>query len=147
MSLITQIQAIITSVAPDATSILSSKFNANYQSFNIDSADLPLIVLDNEIPKNSEIKKNNNVIKDARILITFLVLDSNDNTDAQSQALTDSMEALADLVTVRIYQELEVRPSGNQKYKITPMYRVFNTMLTGVSLDMQVSYNSIVNFE
>lgn len=147
MSLISQVQSIITALAPAATSILSSKFNANYQSFNVDSADLPLIIIHNEIPKNSEIKKNNNVIKDTKILITLLVLDSTDNSDSQSQALTDSMEDLADLMAVRIYQELEVRPSGNQKYKITPMYRVFNTMLTGVALEMQVNYNSIVNFE
>lgn len=147
MSLISQVQSIITALAPAATSILSSKFNANYQSFNVDSANLPLIIIHNEISKNSEIKKNNNVIKDTKILITLLVLDSTDNTDSQSQALTDSMEDLADLMAVRIYQELEVRPSGNQKYKITPMYRVFNTMLTGVALEMQVNYNSIVNFE
>jgi hypothetical protein len=147
MSLISQIQTIITAIAPGATSILSSKFNANYQSFNFDSSDLPLIILNNEIPNTSEIKKNNNVIKDVRILITFLVLDSTDNSDSESQALTDSMEALADLVAVRVYQELEVRPVGNQKYKITPMYRVFNTMLTGVALDMQINYNSIINFE
>lgn len=147
MSLISQVQSIITALAPAATSILSSKFNANYQSFNVDSADLPLIIIHNEIPKNSEIKKNNNVIKDTKILITLLVLDSTDNSDSQSQALIDSMEDLADLIAVRIYQELEVRPSGNQKYKITPMYRVYNTMLTGVALEMQVNYNSIVNFE
>lgn len=147
MSLITDIQTIITSVVPNSTQILSSKFNSNVQSFLEPSSGFPIVIIDNEISKNSEIKKNNNVQKDTKIVISVLDLDSIDNTDVQSQALADNCEDIADLIAVRIYQVLEVRPKGNQAYKITPMYRVFNTMLTGVILEVQINYNTIVNFE
>ena len=146
MGLITDISTIITELYPASTFTLSSKFNANYASFIASLTEFPLIVLDNELPKNSDIKKNNNVIKDTKILISFLNLDSLDNTDAQSQVIQEAMETLADQTAAKIYQLLPVRPSGNQKYKITPLFHVHTSNLTGVALEMQVNYNSIVIF-
>jgi hypothetical protein len=147
MSLITQIKAIITQVSPGATSILSSKFNANYQAFLTETYDLPLIIIDNEQPKTPEIKINNNVIKDTKIEIMFLALDSNDNTDDQTQVVIDSMEDLADLIAVRIYQLEEIRPVNRQRYKVTPLYRVMASQLSGIRLEIQCNYNCVINFE
>lgn len=147
MSLITEILSIASEVSPTSTVILSSKFNSNVQGFLTAEANLPLIILDNELSKISEIKKNNNVQKDTKVLITILRLDSQDNTDSQSNTICESMEDIADLIAVRIYQIVAVRPIGNQKYKITPLYRVFGSMMTGVAMEMQVNYNTIVNFE
>lgn len=147
MSLITEILSIASEVSPTSSVILSSKFNSNVQGFLTAESNLPLIILDNELPKNSEIKKNNNVQKDTKVLITILGLDSQDNSDIQSNTICESMEAIADLIAVRIYQIVAVRPIGNQKYKVTPMYRVFGSMMTGVAMEMQVNYNTIVNFE
>jgi len=146
MSLITDITSIITQLLPDATLVLSSKFSANYTAYFTETTELPLIVLDNELSKNSEIKKNNNVLKDTRILISFLGLDSTDNTDTQSEAIRAAMEIHADRVAVNLYQLLPVRPIGNQKYKLTPMFHVFSSNMTGVALEMFVNYNEIVNF-
>lgn len=146
MSLITDIIAISQAASTTATVILTSKFNSDYTAYSTLEAALPLIVIDNQITKNSEIKKNNNVQKDTKISIQVLDLDSQDNNDSQSQTLCDNMEDIADVIAVKIYQLLEVRPSGNQRYTIKPMYRVLGSMMTGVTLDMQVNYNSIVNF-
>jgi len=146
MGLITDISTIITALYPDSYYTLSSKFNANVQSTLSAITDYPFIILDNELSKSAEIKKNNNIQKDTKILISFLNIDSLDNTDAQSQAIQEACEAMADRVAVNIYQELPVRPNGNQKYKITPMFHVFASNLTGVALEMYVNYNSIVNF-
>ena len=147
MILINEIIAIAQAVAPTATVILSSNFNANYQSFQTPETAFPLIVIDNEYPKNSEIMKNNNVLKDTRILIRVLGLDITDNTDTQSATIADNMESIADLIAVRIYQLIPVRPNGNQRYKLIPQYRVYNTLLTGVNCEMYVNYNEVVNFE
>jgi hypothetical protein len=146
VSLISEITSIAQAIAPTATVILTSKFNADYTAYSTPEAALPLIVIDNQITKNSEIKKNNNVIKDTKISIQILNLDSQDNTDSQSQTISDNCEDIADQIAVKIYQLLEVRPSGNQRYTVKPLYRVFGSMMTGVVLDMQVNYNSIVAF-
>lgn len=146
MSLITDIETIITGLYPDATFTLSSKFKANYESFLTKTEKLPLIVLNNEIPKDNEIKINNNVLKNTRIVIMVLNLDSVDNSDLESEAIRAAAELKADRIAVNIYQEIEVRPSTRQKYKCTPEFHVFNSNLTGVTLDMNVNYNEIVNF-
>ena len=56
------------------------------------------------------------------------------------------IETYADRIAVNIYQLTEVRPLNRQKYRTDPLFHVFNTNLTGVTLDMQVNYNEIVNF-
>ncbi len=147
MSLVTKIQTIITTLYPSATNILSSKFNANVQSFNLESTELPVIVIDNELSKDAEIKKNLNVQKDSRLLISFLNLDSVDNTDAQSEVIIEAMEVMADKVAVNIYQLPEIIPvTGNQKYRLTPAFHIWSTNLTGVILEMKVNENIVVDF-
>jgi hypothetical protein len=146
MSLISDISTIVTGLYPDATYLLSSKFQANVTAYLTDTTDLTLIILDNELPNQAEIKKNNNVIKDQKIIISFLSLDSTDNTDLQSEAIRAAMEAMADRVAVNIFQLLPVRPAGNQKYKTTPLFHVFSSNMTGVALEMQVNYNTIIEF-
>lgn len=144
--MISEITSIAQAVSPTATVILTSKFNADYTAYSTPEAALPLIVIDNQISKNSEVKKNNNVQKDTKISIQILKLDSQDNNDSQSQTLADACEDIADQIAVKIYQLTEVRPSNNQRYAIKPMYRILGSMMTGVTLDMQVNYNVIVNF-
>ena len=108
---------------------------------------MPLIILDNELSKNPSIQKNNNVLKDSKIVVTFLNLDSFDNTDNQSEVIRQAMEDMADRVAVKIYQELPVRLTGsNQTYKTTPMFHMFSSNMTGVALEMNVKYNEIVEF-
>jgi hypothetical protein len=146
MSLITDINTIVTGLYPDATHILSSKFKANLKSFSVQSSELPLIILDNELTKEAEIKKNNNVQKLTRIVISVLNSDVSDNSDAESEAIREACEVIADRIAVNIYQLPEVRPAGNMKYKLTPAFHVFTTNLTGVILDMQVNYNTVIEF-
>lgn len=147
MSLITDIGTIITEMYPDATYLLSSKFHANLQSVLKDTTDFPLIILDNELSKNAEIKKNNNTIKDTRIVISVLKLDDLDNTDLQSETLRQSCESIADRIAAVIYQLIPVRPRDNQKYILTPLFHVFSTNLTGVALEMRVNYNELTRFQ
>lgn len=146
MGLISDIQTIITTAYPDATLMLSSKFQANIQTYIAEPENLPIIIIDNEFPKTSEIKKNNNVIKDTKVLISFLDIDDTGNTDIQTNTIIENMEAMADAIAVRIYLLIPVRPAGNQKYKITPMFHVFSSNMSGVALEMQVNYNSIIYF-
>lgn len=148
MSLITDISTIITGLYPDATFILSSKFHANTTAFLAELARLPLIILDNEFPKTPSIQKNNNVLKDSKIVISFLNMDDFNNTDQQSEAIRDAMEDMADAVAVRIYQEIPVRLTGNnQTYKVTPMFHVFSSNMTGVVLEINLKYNEVIPFE
>jgi hypothetical protein len=141
MALEGQIQTIITSIAPTATYMLASKFRANLESFHINPDELPLIVLDNELSKNVSIQQNYSVIKETRIVLWFLNQDTPDNTDNQTNGIQNAMELLADRTALQIYNIDNVRPSGNQKYKITPLFHVYNTDLSGAALDMVVNEN------
>lgn len=147
MSLITDITTIITEMYPDSTFALSSKFKANIQSLSLESTALPLIILDNELQKQPEIKKNNNIIKNTKIVISILKLDSLENSDLQSEALRQSCESIADRIAAVIYQLIPVRPQGNQRYTLTPLFHIFATNLTGVALEMQVNYNEVTRFQ
>lgn len=146
MSLITETQTIIEGLYPDATFTLSSKFKANYQSFLTETSAFPLIVLNNEITKDNEIKINNNVLKNTRIVIMVLELDKFDASSVESESLRSACEVIADRIAANIYQLTEVRPSNRQKYKVIPEFHVFNSDLTGVTLDMNVNYNETINF-
>lgn len=146
MSLITKIENIVTALYPDATFILSSTFKASRKSFDLQNAEYPLIVLDNELEKNASIKQNNNVIKETRILISVLEKDSAYNTDAQRNSIVEDMEIIGDRLAVNIYQLEEVRPISEQKYKITPAFNVFTSQLSGVIIDIIANENIIVNF-
>jgi len=147
VSLISSIGTIVTALYPNATYILSSKFNANLKSFSVASTALPLIILDNELSKQNEIKVNNNVMKTHRIVITVLNVDSFNNTDAQTNAIIEACETIADKIAAKIYQLTEVRPSPRQQYRFTPMFHAFNTNLSGGAIEMQVNYNSIIYFK
>lgn len=148
MSLITDISTILNELYPDSTRILSSKFAAGVASNLTQLTQFPLIITDNELTREGSIQKNNNVLKDSKVLINFLDLDSVNNTDTQSEDIRARMEAMADVVAAKIYQLETVRVQGgnNQKYKTTPMFHVFSSNLTGVALEMQVNYNEIVAF-
>jgi hypothetical protein len=145
MSLITQITTVINTLYPNVTVILSSKFSANIQSFSLPAGSLPVAIIDNEQPNNSEIKKNNNLQRDTQIKITILDQDSKENTDAQSQALCDAAMAMADRIAANIFQIDEIRPKDNQQYKITPAFHFFVSDLTGVILEIQCNYNTTVD--
>jgi hypothetical protein len=146
MSLITEISAFIPAMYPSATFVLSSKFRANLQSFDVTSAKMPLIILDNELPKDNTVGANDNVQKDSRIVISVLFLDNLENTDLQSETLRANAEIIADSLAVQIYQLASVKPKPRQNYKVTPLFHVYNSNMTGVSLEMQVNYNEVVNF-
>lgn len=147
MSLITSITSIIVGLYPDATFTLSSKFSQNIEAFTVPETALPLIILDNELTKVSEIKKNNNVQKDTRILISVFGLDGTDNTDAQSQIIQETMEDYADRIAVNIWRMDEIRPIGsaNQRWNVTPVFRAFGSLLTGVTIEIRANYNVVVN--
>lgn len=145
MGLVSDIQTIVTGLYPDSNYKLLSEFSANEEAFFIEP-DKVLIVFNNNIRKNSEIKQNNNVIKDTSIKLFVLKQDTDDNTDLESEQLRADCEIIADRIAVNIYQTLEVRPSGNQKYIIDPEFNAFASDFTGVTLQMDVNYNEIVNF-
>lgn len=146
MGLLNDIKTILSNLYPDSLVIFSSTFQANVQTYLTDPDQLPIIIISNDLPKTDTIQINNNVIKDIKILISFLSLDSTDNTDDQSEVLRQDMEDMADMAAVKIYQLTEVRPSNRQQYKVTPMFHVFSSNMTGVALEMQVNYNSIITF-
>jgi hypothetical protein len=146
MSLISDITTIVTGMYPGATFMLSSKFQANVTTLSIEATALPLIILDNELPKDNTIAINDNVLKNSKILISVLFLDSPENTDLQSEALRAQAEVIADRLAVQVYQFLPVKPQNRQRYKVTPLFHVFASDLTGVALEMLVNYNEVVNF-
>jgi hypothetical protein len=146
MSLNTQITSIINTLYPATTVILSSKFSGNIQSFSLPASALPVAIIDNELSNVSEIQKNNNVLRDCKILINFLNQDSKENTDVQSDLIREAMQSMAERVAANIYQLLEIRPKGNQAYKITPGFHLFASDLTGVALEIQCSYNTVIDF-
>lgn len=145
MSLVTQIKTILTTLNPDGTNILASKFRANVDAQYLESTELPLIVIDNEIKSRNSIQKNFNIIKNKKYIIWFLQKDTPDNTDDQTKAIQEAMELLADRTALNLFRLEVVRlTGGNQKYNIEPAFHVYSKDLSGVFLEIDVEYNNVV---
>jgi hypothetical protein len=147
MSLINDIAEIVADLYPDSNFKFLSEFRTNEEAFFSEISEMPLIVLNNNILKNAEIKQNNNVIKDTRIEIYILKLDDNSYDEKQRENLRSECEIVGDRIAVNIYQKLNVRPAGNQKYILNPEFNAFASNMTGVRLQMNVNYNEIINFK
>lgn len=147
MALESSIQNIITTLQPDATYMLASRFRADLNSFHIERNYLPLIVLDNELPKTATIQSNGITTKETRILMWFLNQDSPDNTDTQTNAIQQGMELIADKTAQQIFRLPSVHPVNNQKYKITPLFHVYNTDLSGCALEIFVNEKNVISCE
>lgn len=148
MSILTDIKEIVESVKPDSTYKFSSYFKANVKAHGIKKEELPYIIFDNELAKTAQIMKNANIQKDTRIRIYFLNLDNPKNDDEEREAIRLAMENIADRVMVRVYQltDLRVIGTGNQVYRIDPVFNAFSTDLSGVVAEMQANFNNIVNW-
>ena len=146
MSLITGIQSIVNTLNPDGTFFLSSKFKANRSSFDVSSTNTPLVILDNELPKDCEIAKNNNFLENTRLVITILKFDDPLSTDIQQNVIVEDCEALARRIIFNIFQLFYVRPTaGIQNYAITPAFNVFATSMSGCIIDMRVRVSLVTD--
>lgn len=143
-TLITAIKSIITSLESDATIQLSSHFMANIDSFSLDTDELPFCIINNEISKNATIQQNANITKATKILISFLKLDSDLNTDEQTNTIVEEMELLADRVAAQIFRLSYVRPGPTQDYELTPVFHAYNTNLSGTILKMDIVTQEVI---
>lgn len=147
MSLQSDVKTICETLYPGATVIFSSVFSSNISAFNMSSSEFPLIVIDNESPVDGEIKINNNFQDNTTIRVRCLNQDFSENTDDQTEEIRAAMEVYAKRICAQIYQKLDVRPINRQKYRLIPNFHFMSSDLSGVTLEMQVNYNNIVNFD
>jgi len=152
MSLTSDISDIVETKYPDAHYMLSSWFKANRASFDIASMtlDTPLIILNNEIPKDKSIEQNASILAGTRIIMQFLVKadDSVYATDLEMNAAIEELEIIADEIMIQIYQLDSIRLQGSevQQYRITPKFKVYNSVLVGVEAEGRFKENQIRNW-
>ena len=147
MALENDIATIINTLYPDATFMLASRLRADINSFHVESDELPLIVLDNEFKKENEIQANGSTTKKPRLVIWFLNQDTPDNTDAQTLAIQQAMELMADRTAQAIFRLQNIKPQGNQKYNTTPLFHRYNSDLSGVALEILANENTVITCE
>ena len=121
MSLTSDIATIVNTKFPDATYALNSWFKANLKSYNIEEMTIakPLIILNNELPKNKEIQPNVNILAETRVMMWFLVKggDGVYTTDAAMNTDIELLEVMADKVYNNIFQLPTIRLKGNESFK------------------------------
>lgn len=146
MSVISQVNSLAASIFPSATVMLASKFRASRDTFDLAAIDYPLIFIDNETNKNVSIQKNNNILKDERVLVSFL--DRIDVFSQDSAILTkqDTLELMADQLMANVYQQTNIRNKANQSYTILPVFNTFVTGLCGVLLTITFTNNITIDF-
>ncbi len=152
MSLTGDIQNIVNSKFPNATYLLSSWFKANRESYDIDIITLsqPLIVLSNELSKDKEIQSNANILSNTNIVMWFLVKGGDEvyTSDIDMNNDIEQLENMADQIANNIYQLDSIRLTGTslQSYRITQKFKIWNSVLIGVELEMRVKENQIINW-
>lgn len=151
MSLTSDISNIVNTKFPDATYILSSWFKANRASYDIEQMTLaePLIVLSNELSTDKEIQPNVNILAETKVLMWFLVKGGEGvyTTDEEMNTDIEALAIMADQVYNNIYQLDSIRIKGGLfKYKTTPKFKIWNSVLVGVEAEARVKENQIRNF-
>lgn len=149
MSLITDIKTIVKDIEPDCTYRLSSYFKAGVTSTNILSCKFPLIILDNELRKTTQIMKNANLQSEARIRIFFLSHDNTPHkTDLERETICQEMEDIANRVFVRIFQLDTVKAvnNSNPTFTVQRRFNAFATGLVGVVCEMLANEQNIINW-
>lgn len=152
MSLTTEISNIINTKFPGDTKtyLLSSWFKANRKSFDIEEMTLekPLIILNNELTKDKEIQKNANTLADTRIIMQFLVKGNVYENDLEMNTDIEALELIASNIMNIIYRSDFIRLKGTElfKYKITPKFKIYNSVLVGVEAEARIKENQLISF-
>lgn len=150
MSLTTDIKTIVNTKFPDATYALSSWFNANRDSYDIAemTVEKPLIILNNELPTDKEIQENVNILANTRIMMWFLTQGDVYKTDIEMNTAIEALTLIADRVYINIFQLNSIRLKGSElfKYRITPKFKIWNSVLIGIEVEARVKENQIRNF-
>lgn len=147
MSLITDINDIVTGFYPDSTFLFSSYFKAGVKSREISKDAFPLVIFDNELTKQVEIMKNRSLNSETRIKIYFLNHDYPHKTDLEREAIRQEMETFAHKVMINIFglPYIKVIGDNNQRYKIDPVFNAFIADKSGVVAEMQGIENLLIN--
>lgn len=148
MSLVSDITTICNNLYPSATFILASQLKAGLEAYSKTLSQFPIIILDNELPSDEEIQPNAMIKADHRIVLTFLQKDEFDATDADSETIVEQMRGYARRVFVNLYQLAKIRlKTGKlQRYKLTPVFKISNSILTGVIGTIDLSEDIVTNW-
>lgn len=148
MSLVSDITTICNTLYPNSSFILASQFKANVEVFDLENSNFPVIILDNELSTDEEIQPNAHILSRNKIVMTFLNKDDFDTTDAQSEAIVEVMRLYARRVFVNIYKlsKIRLKKGTLQKFKLTPVFKVSNSILSGVIGVMEASEDLTVNW-
>lgn len=152
MSLTTQIENIVNTLYPDAHYFLRSWMKANKESYDLNEMTIakPLIVLNNEIPKDKEIQDSLNTLAETRIIMWFLAKpdDGVYATDPTMNTLLEQLEPIADRVYNNIFLLDNIRLLEGQKfrYRLTPKFKIWNSALVGWEAEARVRDNQLTNF-
>ena len=151
MSLISEIEQIVSNRIPGATFVLSSKFKANVNSY-FDSPygiNTPLVILDNETEEENDILQNASFNARIKIKLTFLAKDSvNDATDREvSDNIIEPLKAQARGVygAIWLLDSIRLTESETARFTIKPLFRTFNSVLSGVTCEAKWKENLVTN--
>lgn len=148
MSLVADIQTICNNLYPSATFILASQLKAGLEAYSKTLSQFPIIILDNELSSDEEIQPNAMIKADHRIILTFLQKDEFDATDANSETIVEQMRGYARRVFVNLYQlsKIRLKTGKLQRYKLTPVFKISNSILTGVIGTIDLSEDIVINW-
>ena len=143
MSLLSSIQSIVSTVYPTYTFMFASEFNANRESFDLENAEFPLIILNNLLENEEEMQENANVLSKETVNFLAFNRDSFDSTDTQSNVIVDAMKVVSRRIMSNIYQLDAVRLKEGEKlrWNFTPIIKGYNGIYTGVLCRSNVQYN------
>jgi len=152
MSLPSDLKLVIETRFPTSEIVFSSWFLANRNSHDLDESKLttaaPYIIIFNDADKNKAIQPNANVLSDTLIQVQILAQDTKDANSEESQIIIDALEPLADNIAGIIYRKNNIRLEGAEtfRYKVKPMFKRYNSILTGVQLEIRAKENQLISF-
>jgi hypothetical protein len=151
MSIVNDIANIVATKYPDATYYFNSWLKANLASFKntIDEMEegAPLIVLYNDIPKDNEVQQNTSILSSENIKIRVLVKGALDDNDPHMNQDIEYCETIVNELMLQIYFLKSIRLLGNekQKFRVTPIFKSWNSILNGVQAEANFKYNKVEN--
>lgn len=131
MTLAQKIENIVTTLYPSATFLLSSEFEADYESYFKDEN--TLIVLNNELDEEDIIQENVNFLTKHRIQISVYLKDEFDTKNKESNLIVDQAKEISRKIYFNIWLLPDINAEKSDgKIFHKPVIKAMNSIRTGV---------------
>ena len=147
MSIKSNIETLAGLLYPSYTFIFASKLNSDAAVQDLLDSDIPVIVLDNRIPKDKRIRLSTNITSTDNIELYALKKRQDDDSDETINTYIEEMELVCDRFAINISKldNIELSEGEEQQYRVLPIFQFYISGLCGSKLIMKAKERQVIS--